>query len=135
MFDWLGQKLDSGSEPPFVLAGVMHYGITDVHPFADGNGRVARLFQVAVLMKAGVLPGQDVLLRAFLRGRPRRLLRRSPVGPGADAEVRSTSLHYFLGGLAEESERVAAAVEDLSALTLGGGTTPLRLGVQPRNGG
>jgi Fic family protein len=36
----------------------MHYGITDVHPFADGNGRVARLFQAALLMQTNVLPGR-----------------------------------------------------------------------------
>ena len=44
--------------PPFVIAGVLHYGITDVHPFADGNGRAARLAQTALLMRAGVLPGR-----------------------------------------------------------------------------
>jgi Fic family protein len=37
MFDWMQSRL--ATEPPFVVVGVMHYGITDVHPFADGNGR------------------------------------------------------------------------------------------------
>src|SRR6266511_1795405 len=36
MFEWLARRRAEG-EPSFVLAGVMHYGITDVHPFADGN--------------------------------------------------------------------------------------------------
>lgn len=133
MFNWLGQKLDSGSEPPFVLAGVMHYGITDVHPFADGNGRVARLFQVAVLMKAGVLPGRMFSFERFYaedRGAYYAALRSVRV----QTLNMETWLHYFLGGLAEEYERVAAAVEDLSTLTLGGGTTPLRLGVSQERG-
>jgi len=133
MFDWLGAKLDSGSEPPFVLAGVMHYGITDVHPFADGNGRVARLFQVAVLMKAGVLPGRMFSFERFYaedRGAYYAALR----------SVREQTLnmemwlHYFLAGLAEEYERVAATVGDLSTLTLGGGTTPLRLSTSQERG-
>jgi Fic family protein len=43
---------------PFVVAGVVHYAIIDVHPFADGNGRVARLLQTCLMMRAGVLPGR-----------------------------------------------------------------------------
>ena len=125
MFDWLTKKLAAG-EPPFVLAGVMHFGITDVHPFADGNGRAARLFQVALLMKAGVLPGRMFSFERFyaddrdayysaLRSVRERTLNME------------TWLHYFLRGLVEEYERVAAAVEDLSALTRSGEAGPLRL--------
>ena len=64
-FSWMRRKLDS--EQPFVVAGVMHYGITDVHPFADGNGRVARLFQAAVLTHAQVLPGRMFELPGWFR--------------------------------------------------------------------
>lgn len=58
MFDWLERKLASGEEPSFVLAGVIHYEITDIHPFADGNGRAARLIQTALLMARDVLAGR-----------------------------------------------------------------------------
>jgi len=126
MFDWLGGKVASGSQPPFVLAGVMHWGITDVHPFADGNGRAARLFQVALLMKAEVLPGRMFSFEGFYaadRGAYYSALR--------SVRERTSNmehwLHYFLGGLAAEYERVAAAVEDLSSLTLPGEGGPLRL--------
>lgn len=126
MFEWLAGKLDSGSEPPFVLAGVMHYGITDIHPFADGNGRAARLFQVALLMSAGVLPGRMFSFERFyaedrdayyaaLRSVREQTLNMEPW------------LHYFLAGLAEEYERVAATVEDLSAFTQPTGIAPIRL--------
>lgn len=133
MFAWLEQKLESGSEPPFVLAGVMHYGITDVHPFADGNGRVARLFQVALLMKVGMLPGRMFSFERFYaedRGAYYAALR----SVREQTLNMETWLHYFLGGLAEEYERVAAAVEDLSTLTLGGGTSPLRLDASQERG-
>lgn len=133
MFAWLEQKLESGSEPPFVLAGVMHYGITDVHPFADGNGRAARLFQVALLMKAGALPGRMFSFERFYaedRGAYYAALR----SVREQTLNMETWLHYFLCGLAEEYERVAATVEDLSALTLGGGVTPLRLSASQERG-
>jgi len=126
MFEWLGRKVEAGDETPFVIAGVMHYGITDVHPFADGNGRAARLFQVAVLQKAGVLPGRMFSFERFYaedRGAyytALRSVRRQTLNM-------DSWLQYFLGGLAEEYERVAATVEDLSSLTSPGGAGPLRL--------
>jgi Fic family protein len=127
MLDWLQRRLDSG-DPPFVLAGVVHYGITDVHPFADGNGRLARVFQTAVLMRADVLPGRMFSFeRYYAEDRPSYY--------AALRSVREQTfnmelwLNYFLQGLAEEYERVAATVVDLSSLMPGGSGAPLRLTV------
>ncbi len=127
MFDWLRRKLDGGAEPPFVLAGVMHYGITDVHPFADGNGRTARLFQAALLMAAGALPG-----RMFSFERYYAEDRRAYYAALRSVRERTYNmefwLEYFLRGLAEEYERVAGTVTDLaSLLTISGTGEPLRL--------
>lgn len=124
MFEWLGRMQDAG-EPPFILAGVMHYGITDVHPFADGNGRAARLFQTALLMKAEVLPGRMFSFERYYADdrtayyEALRSVRRNTLNM-------EEWLGYFLTGLAEEYERVAERVVDLGAL-LPGGTQPLQL--------
>lgn len=125
MFDWLAARMGSEAEPPYVLAGAMHYGITDVHPFADGNGRVARLLQVYLLMTAGVLPGRMFSFehyyaedRAAYYGALRSVRERT-----FNMEV---WLHYFLAGLVEEYERVAATVDELSVLVAGEGA-PLQL--------
>lgn len=119
MFQWMQRMSAREDYPPFVTAGVMHYGITDVHPFADGNGRVARLFQVALLMEADVLPGRMFSFeRYYADGRDAYY--------AALRSVRERTLnmehwlHYFLRGLAEEYERVATTVEDLSELGPGG---------------
>lgn len=128
MFDWLHRKLASGEEPPFVLAGVIHYGITDIHPFADGNGRAARLIQTALLMARDVLPGRMFSFERYYaedRGAYYEALR----------SVRRNTynmeewLEYFLRGLVEEYERVASTVSDLSSLAAAGGRAPLRLTV------
>lgn len=126
MFDWLSAKIDRGTEPVFVLAGVMHYGITEVHPFADGNGRAARLFQTALLTQAGALPGRMLSFeRYYAEDRDAYY--------SALRSVRERTknmewwLAYFLRGLAEEYERVAATVMDLSGLVAAGGNEPLRL--------
>jgi Fic family protein len=124
LFSWLERRLDAG-DPAFVLAGVVHYAITDVHPFADGNGRAARLFQAAIMMYANVLPGQMFSFeRYYAEDRAAYY--------AALRSVRERTLNmewwleYFLNGLAEEYERVADTVADLSAL-MPGGTSPLRL--------
>ncbi|MGH2880329.1 MAG: Fic family protein [Solirubrobacteraceae bacterium] len=121
LFDWLQATLRREDYPPFVAAGVMHYGITEIHPFADGNGRAARLFQVALMMKADVLPGRMFSFeRYYAEDRDAYY--------GALRSVRERTLnmeswlHYFLAGLAEEYERVAVTIEDLSELAPGGST-------------
>lgn len=41
---------------PFILAAYFHYRFTAIHPFDDGNGRMARLMMNLLLMKAGYPP-------------------------------------------------------------------------------
>jgi len=126
MFEWLDRKLAPGAEQPFVLAGVMHYGITDVHPFADGNGRAARLFQTALLMKTDVLPGRMFSFEGYYAGdrnayyEALRSVRRNTLNM-------ESWLEYFLRGLAEEYERIAGTVADLGSLMSAAGSAPLRL--------
>lgn len=43
-------------EHPIVQSGVAHYYIAQIHPFSDGNGRVARLFSNLILRKDGYPP-------------------------------------------------------------------------------
>lgn len=126
LFDWLEAKRVSGSEPAFVLAGILHYGVTDIHPFADGNGRAARLAQTSLLMAADVLPGRMFSFERYYaedRGAYYEALR----------SVRRNTfnmeqwLEYFLAGMVEEYERIAATVADLSSLVAAGGRSPLRL--------
>lgn len=125
LFEWLRKALD-GQESPFVVAGVVHYAITDVHPFADGNGRAARLFQTAVLMSAGVLPGRMFSFERYYAEDRNAYY-------SALRSVRNRTLNmefwldYVLRGLAEEYERVSATVADLGALIAGGTGAPLRL--------
>ena len=125
MFEWLRRKLDA-HDPAFVLAGVMHYGITEVHPFADGNGRAARLFQTALLMKADVLPGRMFSFERYYADDQSAYY-------AALRSVRERTfnmerwLHYFLQGLVEEYERIATTVSDLSSLAQTGASGPLRL--------
>jgi len=45
--DWAGL-------PPIIHALLAHFFITTIHPFEDGNGRVARLFQQAFFFNMAI---------------------------------------------------------------------------------
>lgn len=47
LFDWMRNVKDSLH--PLILSSIFHYEFVFIHPFADGNGRMARLWQTALL--------------------------------------------------------------------------------------
>ncbi len=42
--------------PPEVLAAWLHHRFTQIHPFQDGNGRVARILATLVFLRQGLFP-------------------------------------------------------------------------------
>jgi Fic family protein len=51
----LGGWLEAASPTP-AMAFDAHFRLTAIHPFADGNGRTARLLMNLVLLRAGYPP-------------------------------------------------------------------------------
>ena len=49
LFDWM--KEADGEVHPLILSSVFHYEFVFIHPFTDGNGRMARLWHTAILSK------------------------------------------------------------------------------------
>ena len=49
LFDWM--KVAQQSVHPLILSSVFHYEFVFIHPFSDGNGRMARLWHTAILSK------------------------------------------------------------------------------------
>jgi len=47
---------ESNAVAPEVLSAWLHHRFTQIHPFQDGNGRVARALASLVFLKAGVFP-------------------------------------------------------------------------------
>lgn len=41
---------------PIILSAWIHHAFTQIHPFQDGNGRIARLLASLILIKNGLLP-------------------------------------------------------------------------------
>jgi Fic family protein len=51
----VGYLRSTGTEPNMVKAAMAHLNLTMIHPFKDGNGRMARALQTLVLARDGVL--------------------------------------------------------------------------------
>ena len=43
-----------GNLSPIIRSAIAHYYLALIHPFADGNGRTARLVESAILMESGI---------------------------------------------------------------------------------
>ncbi len=49
LFEWMNEV--KKSVHPLILSSVFHYEFVFIHPFSDGNGRMARLWHTAILSK------------------------------------------------------------------------------------
>ena len=49
LFDWMNANKDTVH--PLIMSAVFHYEFVFIHPFADGNGRMARLWHTIILSK------------------------------------------------------------------------------------
>lgn len=49
LFQWM--KAAKSSIHPLILSSIFHYEFVFIHPFSDGNGRMARLWHTAILSK------------------------------------------------------------------------------------
>lgn len=116
LIDWVKRKLeDPVGWPPPVIAGVLHFNITDTHPFADGNGRTARLLSLALLMRTGYAPHRLFNFDAHYG------LDKTAYIEALRSVARNTWnleewLTYFLDGIATEYERVVGEIARLSVI-------------------
>ena len=49
LFEWLQEN--AKEVHPLILSAIFHYEFVFIHPFSDGNGRMARLWHTAILSK------------------------------------------------------------------------------------
>lgn len=113
--EWLEKKRESADYAAPILAGLAHFEIAEVHPFADYNGRIARLFATAVFYREGFLS------RSLFS--PERYYAEDKDSYYAALRAIKTTrtlndwLAYYVNGLAVEFERVSERVKELAAVT------------------
>jgi len=59
-------NVPSAREPRLIQAGMAHLNLVMIHPFRDGNGRMARCLQSLVLARAGVLSPVFISIEEYL---------------------------------------------------------------------
>jgi len=115
---------DAGDNPPMVRAGMAHLNLVMVHPFKDGNGRMARALQTLVLARERILAPQFSSIEEYLgRNTPAYYDVLAEVGggkwnPGGDARpwIRFVLVAHYrqahtLGRRIRESERLWEAID------------------------
>ena len=116
-FGWLNSR-EVGEMHPVILAGVVHYVLAFIHPFVDGNGRVARAFATMVLFARGYDIKKFFSLEEYFDRDAKRyyatLQSVSNQGVPLEAKDLTLWLEYFWEGLAQELERVKEKVKKLS---------------------
>src|SRR5438876_5196308 len=71
------RDLDEKKSHPVKIAALFHHGLTAIHPFDDGNGRMARLLMNLILMQHGYPPA---VIRISERDRYLLVLREADQG-------------------------------------------------------
>lgn len=56
LLGWYKQELTEKTMHPVIFAATFHHRFVSIHPFDDGNGRMARILMNLILMQAGYLP-------------------------------------------------------------------------------
>lgn len=112
-FEWLNS--DKGGEHHSVLrAGIAHYELVRIHPFTDGNGRVARAVALLVLYAEGYDVKRFFSLEEYF-DRHAVDYYSALQSASNNAELDLTKwLEYFTQGLAIELDRVKQQVLKLS---------------------
>lgn len=77
LMDELVEKVAQNKRNPVEVAALLHHGFVMIHPFIDGNGRVARLLTNLYLIARGYPP---IVLKIEDRGKYYRSLRAADAG-------------------------------------------------------
>jgi len=107
LVDWYNEENEKGELNPAELAILFHYRYIRIHPFEDGNGRIARLMVNYILSSHG---WPMIVIRSRKKSDYIDALHETDliVGPapndGANATLRDIApfLKYFTGVMAEE---------------------------------
>ncbi len=111
-FEWLN-SVSPEEVYPAVVAGIAHYEVVRIHPFLDGNGRVARAMALLVLFRQGYDVKRFFSLEEHYDREPMNYYE-SLQSVGRQNGDQTEWLEYFVEGLAIELTRVKEKVKSLS---------------------
>lgn len=119
LVDWYNEAEASGKYTPVELAALFHYRYIRIHPFEDGNGRIARLMVNYILVRHG---WPMIVVRNRIKNEYIDALHQSDVevGPSPSAGAHATLIQirhffkYFSALVADELKYDIGFVEEQS---------------------
>lgn len=113
LFEWMGDITKSDAHP-VIKAGIVHHRLVYIHPFTEGNGRVARAFATLILLSEGFDIRKLFSLEQYYDQNVASYyyaLKTADQNPDQDL---TQWLEYFIEGVAIEFNRVKEQVQHLS---------------------
>ena len=118
------QWVEQSELPCPVVAGITHYQFATIHPYYDGNGRMARLLTTFILHRGGYDLKGIYSLEEYYARNLEAYYQAIGVGPShnyylgrVEADI-SGWIDYFLEGMAQACERVLGQLENAAASNL-----------------
>jgi len=110
--EWLNSK-EADELYPVLAAGIAHYELVRIHPFIDGNGRVARAFATLALYMSGFdIKDFFALDDYYNEDRASYYAALQSIDP---EKIDITQwLEYFMEGVATQMEKIKKKVQSLS---------------------
>lgn len=109
---WLN-RLRKEEVHPVLRAGIVHYEIVRIHPFLDGNGRVARAISTLVLFKEGYDIRRFFSMEEYFDSNAKDYYKGLQSVESEGGEL-TAWLSYFTRGLAIELTKVKEKIQRLS---------------------
>ncbi len=99
---------------PVLTSAILHYQFEDIHPFADGNGRLGRMLALWEFYRRGFDPHHVFSVDEFFRENRERYYGSLAAVPGAGGDL-TAWLEYTTEGLRVTLERVWLRVQQFAA--------------------
>ncbi len=106
-------RLDNQDIHPVLKSGIVHYELVRIHPFIDGNGRVARALSTLILFLEGYDIRKFFSLEEYFDSNAGQYYKALQSVEKRDGDL-THWLEYFTQGLAIELSKIKEKVEKIS---------------------
>lgn len=127
LISWLNNK-ETADINPIIIAGIVHQEIAAIHPFTDGNGRLARAISTLVLYQRGYDFRRLFALEDYYNLNREEYYKAINTGEIYKKDKDLTSwLSYFVLGFKEEINSVKFKVQQISLKNIKGDSVQMFL--------
>jgi len=132
LLSWLNDK-DSTHINPVIISGVVHQEIAAIHPFSDGNGRLARAISTLILYQRGYDFRKLFALEDYYNLNRGEYYKAINTGETYKTDKDLTAwLSYFVTGFREEITDVRYKIQQLLLKNIKGNSSKLFLNEDQR---